>query len=143
MRITRRNTPALYSCSCSAANNALRLNKCMRVHGAHLYKAYLREGKSREDEERKERKLSGQSLRPSLSFSLLRSPGSSSIPEIGQKSNRVADVNGNVGGVDPGRRGIQQICSLTSELARSTGLRRENENVDDATRDKIIHLTTC
>lgn len=80
----------------------------------------------------------------SFSLSLFSSPlplflsslRSSSIPEIGQKSNRVTDVNGNVGGVHLGRRRIQQICSLTSELVRLNGSEEERENLDDAMGQK-------
>jgi len=50
-------------------------------------------------------------------------------------------VNGNVGGVDPGRRGIQQICSLTSGLARSNGPKEGEENLDD-TEQRIRQTIT-
>lgn len=79
-------------------------------------------------------------LSPSLSLPLLplflSSLRSSSIPEIGQKSNRVTNVNENIGGVHLGRRRIQQICSLTSELVRLNGSEEGKENLDDAVGQK-------
>jgi len=44
-------------------------------------------------------------------------------------------VNENVGGVDPGRRGIQQICSLMSGLAWSNGSKEGEKNLDDITKE--------
>ena len=93
----------------------------------------VRSDYAKERSAQRERKKLFAKLRLSLS-----SLESSSIPEIGQKSNRVVDVNGNVGGVDPGRRGIQQICSLTSGLARSNGHKEGEENLDDTTEQKNL-----
>jgi len=39
-----------------AANNASRLNKCMRVRGAHLYKVTTRRRGQRKDREREREK---------------------------------------------------------------------------------------
>lgn len=115
-----------------AANNASRTNKCMRESAELISTKWLREEVSAKVEKGKEKKLFA---KPRLSLSSL---GSSSIPEIGQKSNRVVDVNGNVGGIDPGRRGIQQICSLTSRLARSNGRKEGEENPDDTMEQKNL-----
>lgn len=103
----------------------------MRVHEAHHYKVTTRRRGQRKDRERRKEKAVCQTA----AISLL-SREWSSIPEIGQKSNRVVDVNGDVAGVDPGRRGIQQICSLTSGLARSSEPKEGEENPNDSTEQK-------
>jgi len=104
----------------------------------------LHAGKSRRERSEEEKRASYPAvLRLPLLYPSLFSRGSSSIPEIGQKSNRVANVNGNVGVVDPDRRGIQQICSLTSELARSDSFEGGKDDLDDAARNKKIRSTVC
>jgi hypothetical protein len=47
------------------------------------------------------------------------------------------DVNEKDDGVDSARRGIQQIYSLTSELARSNGSEEGAENLDDVAEQRI------
>lgn len=69
----------------------------MRAHGAHLYKVTTRGSAQREAREGKGERAICQTA----PISFLSGERESSIPEIGQKSNRIVDVNGNVGGVDP------------------------------------------
>ncbi|TGZ37465.1 hypothetical protein DBV15_10581 [Temnothorax longispinosus] len=60
-----------------------------------------------------------------------------------KNQTRIVDVNEGMSAVvDPGRgRGIQQICSLTSGLARSTGSKEGEENLDDTTEQKNLSAT--
>lgn len=74
------------------ANNASRLNKCMRVRSSSLQNVYARERAGGTHREMKRE----QAIRPCAATTELlylspSSPGSSFIPEIGQKSNRVAE----------------------------------------------------
>lgn len=122
MRITRRNTPALYSCSCSSpANNALRLNKCMRESTEELISikrvpTWRKERRENGGErEKRERAISDRiATLVSFSLSVAFSPGSKApFRKLAKNQTESPTLNGERWCRSWPTFGIQQICSLT------------------------------